>query len=135
MAERGVAGGRRGSQGTTAKSPVFTGRGSQGAQGSQDLSKGKEGGSTDATEAPLAEDCRCGTIDPRCGPKGARVGDVVIAERSRWEVIALDPAHREAVCRLIAGSHALRRFRARRIEGIERAPRRRRARTAEAAPA
>ena len=35
MTDRGVAGGRRGSQGTMAKTPAFPGRGSQGSQGSQ----------------------------------------------------------------------------------------------------
>jgi len=59
------------------------------------------------------------------GPKGARVGDVVLAEGSRWQVQGLDPERREAICRLLAGSHALRRFRARRIEHVERARRRR----------
>jgi hypothetical protein len=62
---------------------------------------------------------------PVNGPKGARVGDVVIAERTRWVVIDLDGDRREAVCELLQGSHALRRFRARRIERVERAPRRR----------
>ena len=57
----------------------------------------------------------------RCGPKGARVGDIVVAERSRWVVQDVDLERREAVCRLLAGSHAVRRFRARRIEAIERA--------------
>jgi hypothetical protein len=52
------------------------------------------------------------------GPKGARVGDVVIAEGSRWQVQGLDPDRREAICRLLGGSHALRRFRARRIEQV-----------------
>jgi hypothetical protein len=49
------------------------------------------------------------------GPRGARVGDVVIAEGSRWRVEALDLERREAICRLIGGSRAQRRFRARRI--------------------
>jgi hypothetical protein len=53
------------------------------------------------------------------GPKGARVGDIVVAEGSRWSVEALDPDRREAVCRLIGGSEALRRFRARRILKVE----------------
>jgi hypothetical protein len=59
---------------------------------------------------------------PACrGPKGARIGDIVTAERSRWRVEALDPERREAICRLLGGSHCLRRFRARRITAIERA--------------
>lgn len=62
------------------------------------------------------------------GPKGARVGDVVQAEGSRWQVQSLDLERREAVCRLLAGSHALRRFRARQIERVERTRRRARAR-------
>ena len=65
---------------------------------------------------------------PARGPKGARVGDVIVAERSRWRVTDLDPARGEAICTLLAGSHAIRRFRARRIERVERAPRSRRAR-------
>ena len=57
------------------------------------------------------------------GPKGARVGDVVIADRSRWEVLSIDPGRREAVCVLLAGSHAIRRFRARAIErGLTESP-------------
>jgi len=59
------------------------------------------------------------------GPKGVRVGDVVLAEGYRWQVIDLDLERREAVCELLAGSHSLRRFRARRIEHVERARRRR----------
>jgi hypothetical protein len=55
------------------------------------------------------------------GPKGVRVGDVICAEGTRWEVQALDPQRGEAICRLLGGSHALRRFRARRIEYVERA--------------
>jgi hypothetical protein len=55
------------------------------------------------------------------GPKGARVGDVVIAEGSRWRVESLDPARRQGVCRLLAGSHVQRRFRARQIVNVERA--------------
>lgn len=54
------------------------------------------------------------------GPKGTRIGDVVVAERSRWQVTDIDPARAEAICTLLGGSHAMRRFRARRIEGIER---------------
>jgi len=61
----------------------------------------------------------------RRGPKGARVGDVVLAERYRWRVIDLDADRHEAICELLAGSHSLRRFRARRIEHVERARRRR----------
>jgi len=57
------------------------------------------------------------------GPKGARLGDVVIADGSRWEVRGIDPGRREAICRLINGSHSVRRFRARAIERVERAPR------------
>jgi hypothetical protein len=51
----------------------------------------------------------------RRGPKGARIGDVVIAEGSRWRVVGIDPGRREAVCQLERGSGVLRRFRARRI--------------------
>lgn len=54
------------------------------------------------------------------GPKGARIGDVVLAEGSRWTVEGLDGERREAICRLIGGSRALRRFRARRILAVER---------------
>lgn len=56
----------------------------------------------------------------RRGPKGARVGDVIVAERSRWRVEALDLERREAVCELLGGSRALRRFRARQILKVER---------------
>ena len=56
------------------------------------------------------------------GPRGARIGDVIIAERSRWLVEGLDPSRREAICRLVGGSGAIRRFRARRIDKVERAP-------------
>lgn len=59
------------------------------------------------------------------GPKGARIGDVVLAEGSRWQVQDLDPERREAICQLLAGSHALRRFRARAIERVERTRRQR----------
>lgn len=57
---------------------------------------------------------------PGRGPKGARVGDVVLAEGTRWRVEALDLSRREAICQLIGGSRALRRFRARRILKVER---------------
>lgn len=52
------------------------------------------------------------------GPKGTRVGDLVLAEGSRWRIEAIDPDRREAVCRLVGGSRALRRFRARRIDRV-----------------
>jgi hypothetical protein len=55
------------------------------------------------------------------GPKGARVGDVIVAEGSRWRVESLNSERREATCRLI-GSCILRRFRARAIRDVERAP-------------
>lgn len=54
------------------------------------------------------------------GPRGASVGDVIVAEGTRWRVRALDPVRREAVCELLRGSHCLRRFRARQILGVER---------------
>jgi hypothetical protein len=56
----------------------------------------------------------------RRGPRGAKVGDVVVAEGSRWVVEGLDLDRREAICRLIGGSRAHRRFRARRILKVER---------------
>jgi hypothetical protein len=59
--------------------------------------------------------------DAHRGPKGARVGDVVVAEGSRWTVDGLDLARHEAICQLIGGSGALRRFRARHILKVERA--------------
>lgn len=59
------------------------------------------------------------------GPKGCRVGDLVRAEGSRWRVEAIDGDRSEAVCRLLGSAGALRRFRARRIEAVERSPRRR----------
>jgi hypothetical protein len=62
------------------------------------------------------------------GPRGSRIGDVILAEGSRWRVVALDPSRREAVCSLIAGAHVLHRFRARQIIAIERAGSRRHAR-------
>jgi len=46
---------------------------------------------------------------------------VVTAEGSRWRVEGLDLERREAICRLLGGSHARRRFRARRIVNVERA--------------
>jgi hypothetical protein len=55
------------------------------------------------------------------GPRGAQIGDTVIAEGSRWTVEGLDLARREAICRLIGGSRAVRRFRARHILKVERA--------------
>jgi hypothetical protein len=54
------------------------------------------------------------------GPKGARIGDVIVAERTRWRVTGLDQQRREVICKLLAGSRVLRRFRARRIERVER---------------
>ena len=54
------------------------------------------------------------------GPRGCRVGDEVLAEGSRWTVVALDEARKEAVCRLVAGSRVLRRFRARQIVKVRR---------------
>jgi hypothetical protein len=54
------------------------------------------------------------------GPKGARIGDIVLAEGSRWRVEGLDLQRREAICRLLGGSRAHRRFRARRIAKVER---------------
>jgi hypothetical protein len=64
----------------------------------------------------------------RC-PKGARVGDTVIAERSRWQVQSIDHDRVELVCRLEAGARSLRRFRARHR------PRRSRRRSAMSMPA
>jgi hypothetical protein len=49
-------------------------------------------------------------------PRGIHVGDVVVAERSRWTVLALDPERGEFVCRLIGGSAVLRRFRIRAVK-------------------
>jgi hypothetical protein len=54
------------------------------------------------------------------GPKGARIGDVLVAQGSRWRVVALDLPRREAVCRLLGSGASLRRFRARQILKIER---------------
>jgi hypothetical protein len=54
------------------------------------------------------------------GPRGTRVGYIVTAEGSRWRVEGIDLDRREAICRLLVGSHALRRFRARRILKVER---------------
>jgi len=54
------------------------------------------------------------------GPKGARIGDIIVAERTRWRVLQLDVDRREAICRLLGGSHVIRRFRARGIEAVER---------------
>jgi hypothetical protein len=56
----------------------------------------------------------------RRGPRGARVGDIVIAEGARWRVEGLDPERHEAICQLLAGSKVWRRFRARRILKVER---------------
>ena len=57
------------------------------------------------------------------GPQGCQIGDVILAEGSRWRVVALDPSRREAVCSLIAGAHVLHRFRTRQIIAVERAAR------------
>jgi hypothetical protein len=73
---------------------------------------------------PSRASCTPTGLGPR-GPKGARIGDVVLAEGSRWQVRDLDLERREAICELLAGSHALRRFRARAIERVERSRRRR----------
>jgi hypothetical protein len=54
------------------------------------------------------------------GPKGAGIGDIVLAEGSRWRVEGLDLQRREAICRLLGGSRAQRRFRARRILKVQR---------------
>lgn len=54
------------------------------------------------------------------GPKDARVGDIVTAERARWSVEGLVLERREAICRLLGGSRALRRFGARAIVRVER---------------
>jgi len=74
----------------------------------------------------MSEPLQADLATPR-GPKGARPGDVVIVDRSRWEVHGIDPMRREAICRLLNGSHSVRRFRARAIERVEHAPRTRRA--------
>jgi hypothetical protein len=65
---------------------------------------------------------RSGSPSPRAqrGPKGARVGDVIVAEGSRWLCESVDPVRREAICRLVGGSRVLRRFRARAIRKVER---------------
>jgi hypothetical protein len=55
----------------------------------------------------------------RRGPKGARVGDLIIAEGSRWRVESVDPVGRAITCRLLGGC-AYRRFRARAIRKVER---------------
>jgi hypothetical protein len=54
------------------------------------------------------------------GPRGARVGDLVLVERSWWRVLSIDHTRREAVCRLVDGSRAVRRFGARRIDRVSR---------------
>lgn len=61
------------------------------------------------------------------GPRGCQIGDVILAERSRWRVVALDRNRQEAVCSLIAGARVLHRFRARQIIAVERAGSRRKA--------
>lgn len=53
------------------------------------------------------------------GPKGVRVGYRVEAERSWWIVESI-PEPGVATCRLIGGSGAYRRFRARGIAKVER---------------
>ncbi len=163
MTDRGVAGGRRGSQGTMAKTPAFPGRGSQGSQASQKETAREdppdpatlvvqtrrssadalaarlraarrhaqmasphtpEGAARRAAVARLEAELECPKAPTSTrGPKGAQPGDIVRAERSSWEVLEIDPDRREAICRLLGGSHAVRRFRARRIEQVVRAPR------------
>jgi hypothetical protein len=54
------------------------------------------------------------------GPRGTRIGDMVLAEGTHWIVAGFDFARHEANCRLIGGSGELRRFRARRILKVER---------------
>jgi hypothetical protein len=82
------------------------------------------GGLEELPDPPSAR--RDGSLRPRAqrGPKGARVGDVIIAEGSRWFVESVNPERHEATCRLIGGSRILRRFRARAIRKVERTPRR-----------
>jgi hypothetical protein len=53
-------------------------------------------------------------------PRGVRVGNVVVVDRSRWTVQGFDLETGEFICRLIGGSEALRRFRVRAIVRIER---------------
>jgi hypothetical protein len=57
------------------------------------------------------------------GPRGCLVGDVVIAEGTRWLVVGLDRERQEAICQLETGARILRRFRARRILAVERTSR------------
>jgi hypothetical protein len=54
------------------------------------------------------------------GPKGARVGDIVIVDRAKWSVEGLDLDRREVICRLVSGSRVYRHFRARAIVRVER---------------
>jgi hypothetical protein len=65
-------------------------------------------------------------IDTPCsmrGPKGVLVGEIILAGGRRWRVERLDPTRREAICSGLIGSRALRRFRARQIEAVERSDR------------
>jgi hypothetical protein len=57
---------------------------------------------------------------PSRGPKGVRVGYIIVAGGRRWRVEQLDHERHEAVCSGLRGSRALRRFRAREIEAVER---------------
>ena len=72
----------------------------------------------DVTPTAEADASRAAT---QRGPRGVRIGDVLVAEGSRWRVEGLDLGRREAICRLVGESGALRRFRARRILQVERA--------------
>jgi hypothetical protein len=54
------------------------------------------------------------------GPKGARVGYMVVAGGRRWRVEHLDLERHEAICSGLRGSRSLRRFRAHQIEAVER---------------
>jgi hypothetical protein len=76
-------------------------------------------------EQPLDPGPARGIGAPRAqrGPKGTRVGDVIVAEGSRWLVESVNQEGHEATCRLIGGSRILRRFRARAIRKVERTPR------------
>jgi len=60
-------------------------------------------------------------IAAKHGPKGVRVGDRLLADGSRWIVVAIDLERREAICQLAGGSRVLHRFRARQILKIQRA--------------
>jgi hypothetical protein len=75
-----------------------------------------------AAPAELSEGAGDTPSPDRRPPRGITVGRIVIAEGYRWTNLGYDVERREFVCKLIGGSGAVRRFRARAVR-IERGDR------------